>query len=857
MKRLLRKMGDMREGATLVTVVIATAFMLAIGAIILAATTRYLVSVYMDRNSTENLYDAEGILEEVRCGILEYAGEAGEDAYKDILSNYEMNKGELRTLFGKKYIAGIIDKLKGSAPGTFKIDDSNDPKDPTKGPIEDSLELAKLKSFSKHPEAVKSKYIFYDEFKNTIPTPTPNSDLRYFVDYTSAKGYYLVIKNLVIDYKNEGGYRSSVETDIQINVPDYKFEGSSTLDAAKEFLTVSDGQLILSKTSVDAEDVPLNTVTNKHRLDNTYNYNINMDGNIYAGDIQDTAMNPEYSEHTPSVLVEDKVSAHFNFEKFITRENLVLSRGSKVTLAGPQIDNGGGTPVDTSGGDAYVKNILVVSGGTDTSHPVEAGKGTFLDLNANMYVENDLDIRDTGSTISLGGNYYGYSYNLNNELGTISKADMSSAILINGFNTTIDTIPGLGNVILAGRAFVSRKGTPDQFIGTETTDIMMGESMAVKSNQLAYLVPEKYVKLKHNPLTAVECQDEGLSFTDVNELVDTSVLLSSDIGNYLNKDKPVTGNYGIDSGTYVYLYLNFKDDYNANQYFRHFYLHSDDNDDFDAKTMNERALSYISDRQSGGIRLSPALYYIAGNIVQNYYESTQSQGADRQSDTYYDADGKPAQALLDAGRSYGITYVNMQTTLTGNGSAKNMRLYQNDWNDDGIVDASDVCPKVVDETLINFAGPDTEVIETDDRREPKTNAKCIMKNAGFNVTSALLNGAGQNEDGLPIGLIVSKGDVDIETPCAGVIIAKGNVNFKATSIGKPTFSGLIISDGKITVSSNSKLKSDKLLVDKLISFARSDKDFYKLFYGVDSPVTQNATEMTRCIKYQNWTKNAY
>lgn len=841
MKRLLKKIGDMREGATLITVVIATAFMLAIGAIILAATTRYLVSVYMDRNSTENLYDAEGILEEVRCGILEYAGQSGEEAYKEILSNYELNKGNLRTIFGKKYISGIIDRIKGSAPGTFDINDTNDPKD--NGPITGDLELANLKSFSKHPDAVKDKYIFYHEFESSLGAPAPNSGLKYYVDYSTTKGYYMVIKNLVIDFKNDAGYRSSIETDIQLNVPDFKFEGSTTLDAASEFLTVSDGQLVLSNFSGAATDVPADTVTNKHRLDNTYNYNINMDGNIYAGDIQDTAMNSVYSQHTPSVLVEDKVSAHFNFEKFITRENLVLSRGSKVTLAGPQID-AGGTTVDTSGGDAYVKNILVVPGGSDTSVSVDAGKGTYLDLNANMYVENDLDIRDTGSTVRLGGNYYGYSYNMNNEQGVVSKADLSSAILINGFNTTIDTMPGLGNLILAGRAFVSRKGTPDDYKGVETTDIMMGESMAVKSNQLAYLVPEKFVKLQHNPLTAIECQDEGLAFTDVTALVNVSDLLASDIGKYLNNTKPVTGNYGI--GGYVYLYLNFKDDYNANLYFRHFYLNSDESDEMDAKTMNERALSYISDRQSGGVKLSPALYYIAGNIVQNYYESVDSRGADRQSDTYYDASGKPAQALLDAGRSYGMTYVNMQTTLTGNGAATKMRLSENGGG-----------AKVVDETLIDFDGPDTEVTETDDRREPKTNARCILKNSGFSVTTGLLNGAGQTEDGLPIGLIVSKGDVSVETPCAGLIIAGGNVDFKATSLGTTTFSGLIISKGKITVSSKSNLKSNKLLVDKLISYAQSDKDFYKLFRGVNSPVTQNATEMSRCIKYQNWTKNAY
>ena len=89
MRKILKKLNVKREGATLVTVVIATAFLIAIGVIILSATTKYLVSVYMDRNSNENLYDTEGILAEVRSGIMEYAGQAGSEAYRSVLEDYQ------------------------------------------------------------------------------------------------------------------------------------------------------------------------------------------------------------------------------------------------------------------------------------------------------------------------------------------------------------------------------------------------------------------------------------------------------------------------------------------------------------------------------------------------------------------------------------------------------------------------------------------------------------------------------------------------------------------------------------------------------------------------------------------------
>ena len=112
----------------MITVVIATAFLIAIGVVILGASTKYLVSVYMDRNSNENLYDAEGVLAEVRAGLLEYAGDSSVDAYKTIVENYETvvydtvvdedgteKKVPLmaRDRFARMYIDGIISRLSG------------------------------------------------------------------------------------------------------------------------------------------------------------------------------------------------------------------------------------------------------------------------------------------------------------------------------------------------------------------------------------------------------------------------------------------------------------------------------------------------------------------------------------------------------------------------------------------------------------------------------------------------------------------------------------------------------------------------------------------------------------------------
>ena len=78
-----------REGSSLVTVIIGILFIAAIGTILLTIASRYFISVNVDHNASDNFYQTEGILEEVKTGLLEYAGDAGEEAYKDVKKEFE------------------------------------------------------------------------------------------------------------------------------------------------------------------------------------------------------------------------------------------------------------------------------------------------------------------------------------------------------------------------------------------------------------------------------------------------------------------------------------------------------------------------------------------------------------------------------------------------------------------------------------------------------------------------------------------------------------------------------------------------------------------------------------------------
>ncbi|MBO6108193.1 MAG: hypothetical protein J6P16_02180 [Eubacterium sp.] len=899
MKKLLKKMNTGREGATLITVVIATAFMVAIGVIILAASTRYLVSVYMDRNSNDNLYDAEGVLAEVRAGVLEYAGNSGAEAYKEIVENYgtvfTMPDGSpisMRDRFAQLYISGIIMQLEGGSVsgGITRTWDESKVNDLTQFPslavsggAVQSFSINSLRSLTNHPESVKTKAMLELALAGGEggEIPAESMDLSYGIYKSASKGYFLTIKNLVIDHTDDAGYRSTIQTDVQLSAPDYKFDGDDTLDAASKFLLISDGRLRvgdgagISEAIVDPEGLPAMSADGAE-----------FDGSIYTGGrVGTTDSLGEIIGDSSAILVEPNMGAHFNCETLISRGSLEAKTGSHVYIRGAkEITNIGGVPTltESANGDIYLKNILLTPSSASVIAPApDTGKGTIFNMKANAYIENDLDIRDAGTTVALGGKYFGYSYSEENgdsETAAKSQSDYSSAILVNGLGTRLltnvdftraadgtmtylDDVDNLDMLLLAGRTFVKR-GTSAQVYN----DIMMGESVAVKSNQIAYLVPDKYVSAGHNPVTATEASWDGSSFFNPDSLINMRELRRSGLlWSLLDENHPVVGNYksaaNSESESYVFLYLNFKNQNAANEYFKAFYrgdfisgssyeeedeIDEDKPGDATPEDLNTRAKAYIVS-DDGGITMSPSLFMIAGNIVRN----TDAEGGPGfQSATYFDGDGNPLPLLLNEGKSIGYRYVNLQKYLTTAGDASSMRLVKSAKTFlDRTTSTRSTQPELVKDTMIRV--DKIQTIGTVSTTEPQTGAKvyCSQAEGDLELSATYLGTPGA--DGKGRCLIINNGDVTIPgSGCSGLIIANGDVYVKGD------FTGLIIETGNIDVQTRSKLESDQVLVDKLLNYARSDEKLSGVF-GLTEPETHNATIAEDCCQYLNWEKNSY
>lgn len=732
-----------REGSSLVSVVIGVLFLAAIGVIVLTVANQYMVSVTVDHNSADNFYSAEAILEEVKTGLLEYAGDAGEEAYRDILENYSKDKDTKREVFSKKYLSLLATRLQSDTAGSFVW------KDEKIGKAQNG-DIQKLKVLSKVPDAV---------------TVLKDTNLAFVIRKDNKTGEYsLVIRNMLINYTDEADYRTSIQTDICMTVPDYRLEGNSTFDEMKDYLSISDDTLQMANYSTG----------------NVFQ------GNVYTGNSKQ------------GILFGQGSKADFKSPMIVSRGDLEIHNGASASFTG-----------EAGAGELYLQNIHLTSGGnTDSSLKTE------LTLKENVYIANDLNIETNQSTVTLGGRYYGYSYNEKNDTGSSAtvNSDYSSAILINGQNTTLKT-DGLNSLVLAGRAFVSREKADSTKV---VSDIMMGESIAVKSNQLAYLVPDEFIVTAsgnaddyHNPVLKSELEQKQVH-------VDADALKAK-FGAYLNPDKPYEENYNNTIG-YVFYYLKFKDEIAANQYFEAYYnaqdKDEDGNDISNKASLQEKGKVYISNADLG-IKFDQTLYLVAGNVMNNYYNAA---GTNLQKATYFGDNQKPSSDLLSEGKRMGQNYVGRQLGLSpAHNTTGVMRLPEN-------------AAPFVSGKLLDFE---------DEKFNQKIDTSLTVKDKeDTGVEGAVL--------------CISKGDYEITSKMKGLLIVNGDVTVKSD------FSGLILATGKVKVeNSNLKLESDMVTVGKLFDYIRTDEALSSLFRGLNGTQKERPSDLAQCISYQNWVKNNY
>lgn len=452
------------SGSTIVTVIVAIAFVTILTSIILSTTVMNMHMKGIDRNMKDDFYHAEKALNDIYTGIGQemsvIAGEEYDKAFSKVGTveagvDFGLAEASERE-FRKNFITRARNK--------FPVD----------------LDDLKVKLSSFITETTRSTVdsvgdIVIEKKDGTVTTP---SDLP----------YRLRIRNLQVSSTDSLGYQSVISTDIVIYIPSADFFGSN----------------------VDITDYGI--IANKGLY---INGDATIKGNVYGGIHPKT----EYTTIDRSMYSTDAdynaanlygginvKNGKVNFEG-----NYIVSKGN-INLFGKSagIKVGDPTISDANLPNIWFDSLKTIKKADDTfvtSDPTDTGSS--IELYSNTYALNDLELNADRSTVKIAGNYYGYNdKTLPNPdkllLGYMEKREdaESSAIIINGSSCTLD-MKDINTFVLMGKAYVDFT-TNGGSVETDATPVVAtAEGVALKTNQQLYLVPIDFLNCP-NPIGGTE-----------------------------------------------------------------------------------------------------------------------------------------------------------------------------------------------------------------------------------------------------------------------------------------------------------------------------------------------------------------
>ncbi len=319
-------------------------------------------------------------------------------------------------------------------------------------------------------------------------------------------------------------FLSIIDTDIIINIPDVSFTQMATVPDVFEYALVAN-------TGVDIGVAGQTTLK----------------GSMYAGE--------------NGIKMADALT--------ISDANNIISKGDVIIGAASPAEASSPTTKLTITGKSGTKNTEF------WANDIRLGNGVSLITDkVDTYVADDMTLAGRKSTVKMtgNGNYYGYG-------ASTDTASDSSAVVINGLGSTVD-MDELKNVLLFGRTFVS---VPNQepyrdpetgvtVVSTNSIDFAMGESLAVKGEQVAFLVPDVCISYQNDDGSIVKLSNPFMTTSDYKEdhlrinLSDYSAFVPS------NGWKPIYPN-GV--GGLAYVYMTMSGD-KANEYYEAFYKNNKD-----------------------------------------------------------------------------------------------------------------------------------------------------------------------------------------------------------------------------------------------------------------------------------------
>ena len=514
--------------------------------------------------------------------------------------------------------------------------------------------------------------------------------------------------------------------------------------------------------------------------------NVKVDGSVYAG--------------AGGIVASGNGTGVLNGRMILTRGDIVADMGSELK-------------VGDGNSSIWAENIMTTGKSAAT-----------LNVNGNMYVADDLALNAKESKVTLQGNYYGYNFQKNYGAGdtVATDADFSSAIMINGKSSSLN-IQNLKYLLLAGRTFISRGNN------SSNTDIQMGESIAARTNQLAYYVSDKYVKTENGEGVVLKWNDaQNVRIGEKEYPIGESDYAASihvnpeKLDGWLDNANPIVPYYYTNGVNY---YLNFKSQQDANEFYAAYYAGNTGKAGGLAGTYLDKDALIIDENNKMIMTLSGDIMYRT-----KPEEMFQEKAVTIEPDNWKDSAG----LLWDYCSKLAVSYKSLELGLKDFGQSvtpDQVRFSVTDENGHEKIDKS-IDPLF--DKLIDRSALQEEIAK---HKNPG--------DAGFTVYHPA-------DD---VYLIDNTGVYDLPTSITkGIVVATGSVKVSGN------FEGLIISGGKVTFDANVQVKGNKLLVSNLFKEDQSRKAplFSKFFRDCSGTAASNISgqlDLDSYINYDEWKKN--
>lgn len=770
-------------GSTMLIVMVAIALISVLATVLMSMSYMNYNMKVTEYNSKKNFYSAEVVLDQINVGLQKEMSDSLEDAYVRSMQRYTLDDDETRNAnFANYYISELTTRLRTAAlDSQYQIAPID-----TDGDGAYDCGLVHYLDSELQAAYASGDLIIESLSPKMQSVAISKTDESGNIQYESQG---LMLYNLYISYTDANDFTTVIETDIRLKTPTLTLVTKTAMPNVFDYCMVADAGISGGSTGVVAT----------------------IKGNVYAGN--DTTMD------------EGGVSCN-------SSHNWTFDGDSKLVSAGPLKVAHGATFTSSSDTECWFESIHLPKNNTATSG--------ILSLMGKTYVKDDLTIEGNKATVTLSGDYNGFGYG--------ATAGESSAIILNGKNATLD-MTGLERLKLGGNAYIQTSkvtynvNNEAGFTENNNTDILTGNALAVKSDQIAYLVPAECVGVNgtevligKNPMNEQEYR-AWKSYEDKRIAGDATYknyqavcltketnLLGKSLNSYqLNTPAYKTVFRTVNGATLCYLYLNLKED-GADDYYAEYYYAAETRMNRYITTYNNRILmneATMKEHSTRGTVLAYALDTEAAVGDISLMESTINSATPQES-----IDELIADYEANAGR-----YNRLKAKLTVEAS---------DVSDEEL--AKTVYSNLINESVMNAIPANNVVVESYE-----------FPTIGLTTKAVFVN----NRNKAPYTYT----DEDVS-----VIVATGDVYLQKN------FDGLLITDGKIILDNGvSQIIPNKTLVLKtlrqmetgggedamsLIAKYFKNGSQYSLETKLSGEVTNSMAgqSMGELVIYENWRK---